>query len=181
MRIISGEYGGRNIKTPTKDSIHPMGERIRNAIFNKLMAEIKDAVVLDCFAGSGAVGIEALSRGAKRVYFVERDRQAINIIKQNLELLNVDQTKYKIIPTTVLNWLEKTDLDFKFDLIFADPPYNNIQNNSILKAAQTLKKNGYLILSNPKSSQDLIIPEFQLIDSRVYAEAKINFYKKGEK
>ncbi len=178
MRIISGKYGGRNIKTPTKDSIHPMGERIRNAIFNKLMAEIEKSVVLDCFAGSGSVGIEALSRGAKKVYFVEKDRQAVKIIKENLELLGVDEEYYKIIPTTIINWLEKTDLDFEFDLVFADPPYNNVQNNSVIAASEKLKQGGFLILSNPKGTDDLEIENFELIDSRTYADAKINFYKK---
>ncbi len=178
MRIIAGKYGGRIIKTPTKDSIHPMGERIRNAIFNRLLSEINDALVLDCFAGSGAVGIEALSRGAKQVYFVEKDRQAVKIIKQNLETIGVDSQGYQIIPTTVINWLENDQTKPQFDLIFADPPYNKTQNNSIIAVSSLLKAGGMLILSNPKSADDLVISNLQLIDSRTYADAKISFYQK---
>ncbi len=180
MRIIAGKYGGRVIKTPVKQAIHPMSERIRNAIFNKMAVEISGAVVLDCFAGSGSIGIEALSRDAKKVYFIEKDYQAQKVIKQNLELLAVDQNDYKIIPTTIVNWLDSTDQLPQADLIFADPPYQKIQNNSVIVVSKLLKTNGKLVLSNPKSAQDLSIPGLELIDSRIYAEAKINFYQKGE-
>ena len=76
VRIISGKYGGRIIKAPDTARTHPMGERIRNALFNSIGSEVDDAKVLDVFAGTGAVGLEALSRGARSVTFVEKDRVA---------------------------------------------------------------------------------------------------------
>jgi 16S rRNA (guanine(966)-N(2))-methyltransferase RsmD len=76
LRIISGIYGGRNITAPDTDATHPMSERVRNAMFNIISTDIKGKNVLDAFAGSGAVGIEALSRGAAHVTFIERDRKA---------------------------------------------------------------------------------------------------------
>ncbi len=177
MRIIAGKYGGRIIKTPTKKAIHPMGERIRNAIFNKLAADIEGKIVLDCCAGSGAVGIEALSRGAAKVYFVEKDRQAIDVIKHNLELLAISSSDYQIIPTTTLNWLQSAPIE-PFDLVLADPPYHKLQNQMILALAQILKPAAKLVLSNPKQVPNLTIPGLDLIDSKIYAEAKINFYQK---
>ena len=176
MRIIAGVYGGRLIDTPNKNSIHPMGDRIRSAIFNKLHTDINDKDILDAFAGSGAVGIEALSRGAKSATFVEQDRDAVKIIRKNLDSLNISDN-IQIIPTTVLNWLKHTE-NQQFDYIFADPPYHNIQNNSVIALKELLKLGGYLILSNPKNAPELKIDGLELIDTRIYADAKILFYKK---
>lgn len=178
MRIIAGTYGGRIIKTPVKKSIHPMSERIRGAIFNSLQVELVDKNILDAFAGSGALGLEALSRGAKQATFVEKDRQAASIIKQNLETLNVHQDNYQIIPTTILNWLDKSPNNLRFDLIFADPPYHDLQNQTVLSLKNLLIPDGKLILSQPKSVKSLEIPDLQIIDERIYAEAKIIYYLK---
>ena len=86
VRIISGEFGGRFIKTPPGSTTHPMGERVRSAMFNSLGESIRDARVLDAFAGSGAVGLEALSRGAESAVFVERDRVAQRVIAENISI-----------------------------------------------------------------------------------------------
>lgn len=174
MRIISGKYGNRNLKTPAGDKIHPMGERIRNAIFNKIGGRVVDARVLDAFAGSGAVGIEALSRGAESCVFVEKNRQVASILNQNLQTLDINEGR--IVQATVLQFLETNDQ--QFDLIFADPPYHDPQNSSVIALAEVLAPGGQLILSNPKSAPSLIIPGLELADERTYADAKIGFYVK---
>ena len=174
MRIISGKYGNRNLKTPAGDKIHPMGERIRNAIFNKLGARVVDVRVLDAFAGSGAVGIEALSRGAKSCVFVEKNRQVASILTQNLNTLGIENGR--LVPATVLQFLETNDQ--QFDLIFADPPYHDTQDASVIALASVLAPGGQLILSNPKSAPALHIPSLELTDERTYADAKISFYQK---
>lgn len=116
VRIISGKFGGRKIDAPSGRRTHPMGERIRNAIFNSLSSQLDGAVVLDAFAGSGAVGIEALSRGARDVVFVERDRIAQNIIAKNITSLGL-QSRSQLIRTTVANWMDRKESS-EFDIIF---------------------------------------------------------------
>ena len=102
IRVISGRYGSRKLDAPDGATTHPMSERIRNALFNSLGADIVGTTVLDAFAGSGAVGIEALSRGAAYATFIERDRIAHKIIAKNLETLGIDDAK--LIHTTVASW-----------------------------------------------------------------------------
>lgn len=181
MRIIAGKYGSRKIKTPRKASIHPMGERIRGAIFNSLAGQIDGAVVLDAFAGSGAVGIEALSRGAKRVVFVDNDKQAVEIIRQNLTSLSIDQKQAQVVPTTVLNWLGTSDSKPQFDLIIADPPYHNLQPSSVQALVKALKPGGRLILSSPKSAPPPELIGLELDFERTYADAKISWWKTLDK
>lgn len=178
MRIIAGKYGGRVIQTPHKSSIHPMGERIRGAIFNSLFGQLDEAVVLDAFAGSGAIGIEALSRGAKRAFFIDNDRLAVKVIKENLSILGIDD-QAEVVPTTILNWLKNRTSQQKFDIIFADPPYHDLQHSSVQALSQILEPNGVLILSNPKSAPRLEIPGLALESERVYADAKISWWRRG--
>ncbi len=176
MRIIAGKYGNRKLQTPPGDRMHPMGERIRNAIFNKIGGEVFGAQVLDAFAGTGAVGIEALSRGATSATFVEKDRLTAKILRENLDNLNIDAL---VIQATVLRFLENNQQ--QFDLIFADPPYHQTQNSSVQALATVLKPNGLLILSNPKTADTLTIDSLELLDERTYADAKISFYQKKGK
>lgn len=176
MRIISGKYGGRIISAPKKDSVHPMSDRIRSAIFNKLYSQIEGAEVLDAFAGSGSVGFEALSRGANFVTFVEADRQVARTVNENIASLGC-QDSTKLINSTVLNFASR-NLIPKYDLIFVDPPYFNPQNSSVIILGQLLNPEGELILSNPKSAQTFEIEGLVVVDERTYADAKIVFYRK---
>lgn len=174
MRIIAGKFGGRNIKSSNTDRIHPMGERIRNAIFNKIGGSVVDATVADVFAGTGAIGIEALSRGAKSCVFVEKNRQIARMLAENLEMLGVDNGR--LVQATALQFTETNQQ--KFDLVFADPPYHDLQNSSVQALAGIVKTGGMLVLSNPKSAPTPEIPELTPEDERTYADAKIIFYKK---
>ncbi|MDO4870702.1 MAG: 16S rRNA (guanine(966)-N(2))-methyltransferase RsmD [Candidatus Saccharibacteria bacterium] len=180
MRIIAGKYGGRVIMTPTGRQMHPMGERIRNAIFNKLGALVNDAYVLDAFAGTGAIGIEVLSRGASSCVFIEKKRATARILQQNLEMLGINGQSGHVVQATVLQYLDTTENNQQFDLIFADPPYFDPQNSAVQALAKRLKAGGLLILSNPKSAVDLEIDDLIRIDQRQYAEAKISFYRKNQ-
>lgn len=175
LRIIAGKYGGRLIKTPNGSTTHPMSERARNAIFNSLGNTILDKKILDCFAGSGAIGLEALSRGAKEAYFIENDRIANRVIEKNLKDLdildNVKQLKF-----AVGTFLDK--FDDSFDIIFADPPYNKVSVEAIKRLSLFLNKDGYLILSLPKEFINIEIPGVSLISFKKYSEANILIYKK---
>ena len=180
VRVISGKFGGRFIATPPGKSTHPMGERVKGAIFNKLRPDvISDSIVLDAFAGSGALGIEALSRGAKYVVFIEKNRVAAKIIHENCQALNIDPSSYVVISTTVGNWLSTVSSD-GFDLIFADPPYYDMQLSTVKKISDLLKPNGYMVLSHTGRSDVEINSGIVVVDNRSYANAHITFYHRND-
>jgi len=177
VRLISGLYGGRIIEGSGSNRTHPMGERIRNAIFNKISSEIADAEVLDAFAGSGALGLEALSRGAKHVTFIERDRIAQKIISNNVALLGVEGQS-SLIKAPVSSWIKSTNK--QFDLIFADPPYHDPQLSTVSELFGLLKPNGLMVLSYPGRSETLAETGVVVVDNRSYGNAAIAYYRKED-
>lgn len=167
IRIISGEFGGRLIDTPKSELTQPMGDRERMAIFNRLRDEIPGTRVLDMFAGSGALGIEALSLGAASVDFVDKSSEAKRTIKQNLSLLKIENSDVVGEPSG------------KYDLIFMDPPYDNPQYELCLKIASGyLANSGYLVLSHPASPEPPVFDGLELLSDRKYAAAHIKIYQK---
>lgn len=124
MRIISGRFKSREIKFPKTKKTRPVTDRSKETIFNILGDAIRNAVVLDLFAGSGSMGLEALSRGASQVVFVDQGRFATDVIRQNLKILKLDSLAiiYEMPVQRVLRMLQKRG--FKFNQIFIDPPYN---------------------------------------------------------
>ena len=122
LRIIGGIFRGRRIKAPKNEATRPALESLRESMFNICQNRIQGATVLDLFAGSGAIGFEALSRGANSVIFVEKDRKAMRAISENIELLDV-KTQAKLIPMDAFLVLPKLKSHF-FDLICIDPPYD---------------------------------------------------------
>jgi 16S rRNA (guanine966-N2)-methyltransferase len=159
-----------------------MGERIRGAVFNKLVGYLSGAVVLDAFAGTGALGLEALSRGAKEVTLVEKDRKAQKVIADNIEALNVEQ-KAKLVRASVNGWLrstlaehDKKDLP-RFDIIFADPPYWDPQFRLVERLVQLLAPSGVLVLSHAKALDTPELAGLRLIDRREYSDAVIAYFE----
>jgi 16S rRNA (guanine966-N2)-methyltransferase len=124
MRIISGIYRGRNLKTlPTLDT-RPTKDMVKGAIFSIIQFEIVNARVLDLFAGSGSIGIEALSRGAKSVVFNDKNRAAYNLINYNLESLKIKEDNYQLLNLDYkLVLAQMQNEKMKFDFIYLDPPY----------------------------------------------------------
>lgn len=171
VRIIAGTFGGRIIEAPGRSSTHAMGERIRNAIFNSLGEDVRGARVLDIFAGSGAIGIEALSRGATHCVFVERDRAAMKIIQKNLEILNTG-TKAQAIGKQASSWINQYKGD-RFDIIFADPPYHDTQIHTITKLFKLLAPGGRLIVSLPAEQELPAYATIEVVSERIYGNAKI--------
>ena len=169
VRISSGIYRGRNIATPGTGT-HPMGERERLALFNMIVDILPGAVVLDAYAGSGALGIEALSRGASRVVFVEKDHGAAKVIKENLESLGLSGE-------VLVDNVKTFATDKKFDLILVDPPYDKFEMDGAMNLVQFLKDDGILVLSHPGEAPE--ISGLEIIKSRSYAGATITIYKKA--
>ena len=166
VRITSGLYRGRSIKTPG-DGTHPMGERERLALFNKISGLVSGGKVLDVFAGSGALGIEALSRGAASVTFVEKNPNAARIIRENLKSLGADGE-------VIIGDANKFTSTEKFDVILIDPPYDDFDLVAFSNPFFMLNKDGVLVLSHPGDAPKL--PGLSLIDSRKYAGATLSYY-----
>lgn len=174
IRIIAGQFGGRIIEGSGTNRTHPMSERIRNALFNKLGDEVEGATVLDAFAGSGALGLEALSRGAEKVVFVEKDHIAQKVITNNIYSLNVAQ-KSHLIKAPVASWLAKTEETF--DIIFADPPYHDMQLSTVMGLTKLLRPKGLMVLSYPGRGETPAELGVVVVDNRSYGDAALAFYR----
>jgi 16S rRNA (guanine966-N2)-methyltransferase len=121
MRVIAGEFGGRRLVAPDGTTTRPTTDKVRQAVFNSLhsMGVLEGAVVADLYAGSGALGIEALSRGAEKCTFVERDRLALKALRSNLEALDIED-RSTVHATDVMAWVPAMR---QVDIVFVDPPY----------------------------------------------------------
>lgn len=188
IRLISGIFKNHKITAPNSRQTHPMSERARNAIFNAIQQRIPNAEVLDAFAGTGALGLEAVSRGAKKVVFIEKSRSAQKILSENLKITekNLNAGEAKLIRASVSSWLNSTESQFhlgeieempSFDIIFADPPYYDPQFPTIKNLRKRLKTDGILILSQPKELENFESEKLVLINEKLYSGAKILFFK----
>lgn len=119
MRVVAGEFKGRRLHAPAGSRTRPTADRVREAVFS-MLGDLRGARVLDLYAGSGALGIEALSRGARLVVFVERDRRALAAIRRNLDAVGADAT---VLARDVLSVLGEER--GPYDLVFCDPPYDS--------------------------------------------------------
>lgn len=177
LRIIAGKYGGRFINADVARVTHPMGDRVRSAMFSMLESRgvLKDAKVLDAFAGTGAVGLEALSRGARFATFLEKDKTASKIIDVNITTLNASG-QAKNIHTGVSSWTETT-VDDEYDIIFVDPPYHKTQFSTVQKLVGYLRKNGLMILSYPERGTLPDLNGVVVVDNRIYGEAALALFR----
>jgi len=123
MRVIAGEFKSRRLKTLAGQKTRPTSDRLRETLFNVLGARVAGSVFADCYAGSGAVGIEALSRGAEWVYFLENHRAATRVIEANLKALGIEEG-FEILPHDVVAGLRHLQgREVRLDIVFLDPPY----------------------------------------------------------
>lgn len=135
LKLTGGEFRGRMIQTPSgfgQDVVRPTQARLRQALFNSIQMTIPDAKVLDLFGGSGALGFEALSRGASQVVFIEEARLALKLIEKNATDLKV-QDRVRIISDDVANTARRVAHFAPFDLVLADPPYEKGWENRLLQ------------------------------------------------
>lgn len=145
MRIISGIYKGRRLKSSRDLSIRPTTDRIKELIFNVLQDFPKERKVTDLFAGSGNLGIEALSRGAGHVYFVERSRDSVSILKKNLSDLGIPEPDYTIIRQDALYYAKH--LDYPSELFLLDPPFDYPPLQNLIDS----------LLSHPDLSREAVV------------------------
>lgn len=181
LRIISGDLKGKKLFSPKGVKIRPTADRLRESIFNILSSRVVDSVVLDLFAGTGALGIEALSRGASFALFIDNDKEALSIIKKNIEICGL-RDRIKI---SGLN-IERSFIDFRHEfpdvnLVFMDPPYNrNLIRPALmnLSGSRILEKDALLVIEH-----DLLetipedIPDYKIEDQRKYGKTLVSFVK----
>lgn len=126
MRIIGGQYRSRKLKSVPGTAVRPTPDRLRETLFNVLAPRIAGTVFLDAYAGSGAVGIEALSRGAKQIVLIERNPQALVVLRENLAALQV-RSEAVVMRGSAVSHLRKRSADFRLDIAFVDPPYELVK------------------------------------------------------
>ncbi len=182
LSVLSGRYKGQKIVSPNSSATHPMGAREKLALFNVLQPYLEGAQVLDTYAGSGALGIEALSRGAASVVFVERSHRVADVIRQNLAELRAKYQDAEFTAEVLARDLSRpeavADLSGQFSLVLADPPYDHFVPAAIQNLVSTLQPEGILALSYPAK---VSVPEFdglKLFSNRRYAAAGIAIYQR---
>jgi len=180
MRVITGSARGRKLTAPEGMDVRPTTDKVKEAIFSAIQFEIEGAYVLDLFAGSGQMGIEALSRGAEKTVFVDNSQKAIRCINNNLRTVNLE--KY----ADVIN-LDSYDyirhINRNFDIIILDPPYRYNHINNILPfAVQKLRNGGCIICEYETGAEIDIIPDgIKLRKSYRYGKISVSiFYKESE-
>ena len=184
MRVISGKFKGKKLTQPINKKTRPLKDLVKESIFNliihskKINVKIEKSLVLDLFAGSGSFGIECLSRYAEKVVFLENYSESIKILKQNIESLKGDH-KYEIIEKNCFDFFNSNqDFDLKFNIIFIDPPYKEMNINNMIEKIiekKLLKKNGIFVIHRHKKDNMEITKKLKIFENRTYGISKIFF------
>lgn len=207
LRVLAGRFKGVKLQSPRSELTHPMGSREKLALFNMLQPYLEGSRVLDIYAGSGALGIEALSRGARSAFFVEKSAKIASIIRQNLQQIaekghleailealpperhstavreksaNLPENVifYNVFTSSARDFAENSALEGVFDVILADPPYDGFEKAEVANLSKLLQNGGILVLSFPYAQGVLEFDDMELLTARKYAAAGIAIYRK---
>lgn len=183
MRIISGDLKGKKISFSNSIVTRPLKDMVRESIFNIILhsnlidVTIKNSMVLDLYSGTGSFGIECVSRGAKKVVFVENDKRTLEVLKKNLEKLSI-KNKTSLFPLEVKSFLDQFNESNKFDIIFFDPPFTNEKFKNELRLIKQLKifskKNLVIIHTEEKKNQNFS-NLLKILTTKKYGRSKITF------
>ena len=182
MRIISGNFKGKKINLPEDKNTRPLRDMVKESIFNliehsnKISVDLNNANILDLFSGSGSFGLECISRGVKKVTFVENYILSLEILKKNIDLLKAKKNCNLVQDDCFKFFSYESYLKIKFDIIFLDPPYKEKRINFLLskiKGGKLLKENGIIIIHRHKKDDVQISREFNILDYRSYGISKI--------
>lgn len=182
MRIIAGEARGRQLYTPKNNDIRPTGDRVKGSIFNMIGSYIDDAVIIDLFAGTGNLGLEAISRGASKVYFIDKSSKSLEIVKKN-----IDVTGFKKYCHLIHGDFEKAlaNINEKVDVFFIDPPYNKGYITVCLKhitAYDMLSSNGIVVIEHSlkeKINDNLNRYGLDLFKQKKYGTTMVSIYRRS--
>lgn len=178
MRITGGIHRSRKLETPKNDAVRPTSDKVRAALFNMLNSRglVRDAVVLDAFCGTGALGLEALSQGAAQAIFIDKAKSSTDLCRQNIETLNVnsqshlllqDSTKIKVRPDGIA----------LIDLVFLDPPYHKgLVEKSImaLRSGDWFSLDCFFVIETAKN-EDIVLEGLNIEQEKIYGDTKIMF------
>ena len=174
MKIIAGKLGGRRFNAPRGNRTHPMSDKVRGALFNSL-GNMTGMTVLDAFAGSGALGFEAISRGASFATLVDNDKKAYSAMKENASILGLNE-KCKITNANISTWSDNNP-DQKFSIVIAAPPYDRLQPATVDKLCRHLINDGLFVLDWPGKLDLLKLSGMELTDQKNYGDAQLLFYR----
>ena len=181
MRIIAGELKGRRLMTPSDNRVRPTTDKVKEAVFSMVAGYLPGSVVVDLFAGTGNLGLEAISRGAARAYFVDKDRTSISMVRENVKHCKVEDR-------SVILWSDFKSvfkkINDKVDVIFLDPPYSAGYMEecfSIIAESEILEEDGRIVAEH--SSAETLPEEMSgmvLIKSKRYGKISVSIYEKQE-
>ncbi len=175
MRVIAGWLGGRPFASPHGHRTHPMSDKIRGGLFG-VLGDIKGLSVLDAFSGSGALAIEAISRGAASAVAIEVEKRAHLTITENIQTLGIED-RIKAIRAFAGAWSTRHQAQL-FDLVFIDPPFDNIPYRDLKSLPRHLKPGGTLVLSWPGKEEPLKFDGLHIVQTKNYGDAQLVFYQK---
>ena len=185
MRIIAGEFKGRRLLAPETDATRPVTDRVKQSLFDILAPLLPDARVYDCFAGTGSMGLESLSRGAAHATFFEADRSAAARLRRNIETLRVGEQS-TVVTTNLFGWFDAAPApppDGRVDVVFLDPPYkflrdrpDDLRRLAATLAARHLKPDGVVVFRHDKADA-LDLPGLRTADERTYGGMALEFLR----
>ncbi|MDD6920283.1 MAG: 16S rRNA (guanine(966)-N(2))-methyltransferase RsmD [Eubacteriales bacterium] len=178
MRVITGKYRGRRLESPWNDETRPTSDKVKEALFSILQMDIDGAVFCDVFAGSGGIGIEALSRGAQECYFIEASNEACKLLSGNIKKCEIEEP-YQVLKGDFRAGLNR--IGKKIDILFMDPPYENdleIEALEIIASEEIMSENGIIVVEH---SNHTVLPEeigrFSKYKSKKYGKIALSFYE----
>ncbi len=176
MRIIAGKHGSRKLKTPEGDAVRPTSDRVRQAVFNMLNARglVVDAVVIDAFCGTGALGLEALSQGALYCTFFDKSKKSVDLARENITMLKEEGQSHIAVADSIKLGV-RPDHIVRADLVFLDPPYHQ---ELVVKAIESLMQGGWLapdahFLIETAKAENLSCPLIRVEHEKIYGDTKI--------
>jgi len=180
MRIIAGEFRNRKLLPPIGDRTRPITDRVKQSVFDILTPWLENAVVYDLFAGTGSLGLECLSRGAKCATFFESDHSAVGLLKKNIAALGLDR-RATIVPADLFRWFADGNLSGRADLVFLDPPYRflseraeDLKSLGAHLAAEHLSPDGWVVFRHD-IADSLTMADLKLRDVRDYGSMRLEF------
>lgn len=185
MRITGGQFGGRIIKTPKGGDTRPTQDRVREALFSMLMEAVPGSRFLDLYAGTGAVGLEALSRGASDVRWVERDRATAALAAQNVAAIAGGDWSANVVVSDVDRWARTASAAQPYEIVFADPPYAEGRENGLMALAGVLLSRdllvpgGLFITEVPDDATVAPIEGLSVVRDRTYGKSRIVVRQRG--
>ena len=183
IRIIAGEYRGRKLKVLQGMDIRPSSDQLREGLFNMLssLADFGNMIFLDLYAGTGALGLEALSRGAKKVIFIEASRKNMSVLKQNIESISPGQNCFELTQDSSAQWLSGFADPGYPCVVFLDPPFSGNEYELILNKLNVLPsvRAGSLIVVESKQAKEILFPEdLLLVKHRRYGSVTLDILRK---